>query len=283
MNDHGSPKEQAEQANNKTSWHRLRDLADQVAKGKTQKSIPNLGQLSSLHQARNLAQHHGVAPHIQDLRGFVEPVRAMLEVVCRDLYGLDFERLREWDALEGQALKQWFADCAEAIEAGVPVVAIAGAKVAYRFMIRCVRDVAAPQLPTVSSLGLGGMSIPSQVRSMAEKLDEALVDQQAGVIAVSLGFSIGDHYRFLRCGVGVQVMQMMAGNLQLTRTRSGKPVEEHEEASFMLDYLGRAALYLESTFPGVFDGKNLKTRLRDERLWDLVNESKASGGGGPAP
>jgi len=73
-------------------------------------------------------------------------------------------------------------------------------------------------------------------------------------------------------------MQMMAGNLSLTRTRSPKLEEEHEEAVFMLDYLGRAALYLESTFPGVFTGKNLKTRLRTERLWDLVTQSRANGG-----
>ncbi|HEY8432932.1 MAG TPA: hypothetical protein VIL20_31385 [Sandaracinaceae bacterium] len=62
VHDHGSAQEQAEQGKNTTSWHRLRDLADQVAKAKTQKSIPNLGRLGSLHQARNLAQHHGVVP-----------------------------------------------------------------------------------------------------------------------------------------------------------------------------------------------------------------------------
>ncbi|HEY8432931.1 MAG TPA: hypothetical protein VIL20_31380 [Sandaracinaceae bacterium] len=71
-------------------------------------------------------------------------------------------------------------------------MAIAGAKVAYRFMIRCVREVAAPEPLGLSSFGLSAFNIPSQVRSMGEKLDEALVDQQAGVIAVSLGFSIAD-------------------------------------------------------------------------------------------
>lgn len=273
IHDHGGAQEQAEQASNKTSWQRLRDIADQVAKAKVGKSIPNLGQLTSLHQVRNLAQHHGVAPHMQDLRGFIEPVRAMLDTLCRDAYGVDFERLREWDALENDALKEWFADCAEAIEVGAPFVAIVGAKVAYRFMIRCVRESAAPPFPTVSSLGLSGVSLPPQVRSAVDKLDEALVDQQAGVIAVSLGFSMADHYRFLRSGAGVQVMQMLAGNIDVWHTGTFQAPREAEEAAFMLDYLGRAALYLENAFPGVFQGKSLKTKLRQERIWSLVTKS----------
>lgn len=105
IHDHGTTQQQADQAKNTTSWYRLRDLADEVMKLKVHKGIPNISQISSLHQTRNNAQHHGVAAHIQNVRDFVEPVRTMLEVTYRELYGLNFERLREWDALSSNQLK----------------------------------------------------------------------------------------------------------------------------------------------------------------------------------
>jgi len=276
LHDHGTPEEQSIQGSEKTSWLILRNTANDALRRIKNKTFPHLGKLNSLYKARNLAQHHGLAPNTQDLKEFVEPVREILEIICRDLYGLDFERLREWDALESAELKEWFLASARAIELGVPMVSVAASKVAYRRMIRCVVEVAAPPSLHMTGLSVGGFSLPPGIRGIVEKLDEAILDQQAGVIAVSLGFSIADHYKFLRSGLGLHVQVAIGGKIWLTKTgrAAAQSISDIErEDTFMLDYLGRAAFYLESTFPGVFDGPMFKVPLMEQDIWPSAKDS----------
>lgn len=268
INDHGTAEQHTIQRGNKTTWYGLAELTEKILRAKNLPGIPHARQLETLHKARNLAQHSGIGPHARDVRDFVEPVRAFLDFAAKELFGSHFERLREWDALENPDLKQWFAECAILVESSRPDFAIACVMIAYRRIASWLRETVAPRrggvgLDTHHLRGVPGVS------QIVKQLEDAATDQEAGLVAVSLGFSIAEHYRFLRAGAGIHANVMMSGDIDVVRSSPWRDNPDHNqgEADFALNYLGRAALYMESTFPSVFDGKTMPTKLSAQKWW----------------
>lgn len=272
VRDFGTPEEHKEQGgrfdlNRNDLWK----LADAVVQRKASKTLPERSALKTLHELRNLAQHRGSAPSADEARGAVEPVRALLDFICRDLYDLDFERLREWDVLQHEALRHWLDDCHEALDRGQPFFAAAGCKLAYERIIACVRDAAAG--PDVLHLGrhihVTTRELADAVNGIASAMREGMLALEAELVAVSLGLSIADHFRFERESRGVVVTTMMSGDWEMTR-RGLWPSDDEQarrRAAFMIEYLGKASVLLESAYPGVFADLKVPKRLRDGPHW----------------
>src|SRR5438093_8545165 len=90
VRDHGTPEEQKAQGGRyDLARDKLWNLANAVSERKKNKTLPESASLKTLHELRNLAQHRGTAPGADEIRATVEPVRTLLEFVCRDLYDLD--------------------------------------------------------------------------------------------------------------------------------------------------------------------------------------------------
>lgn len=273
VRDFGTAEEQDQQGGRRDlARDKLWDLAAAVVLRKCSKTIPERSALKTLHEHRNLAQHRGSAPSADEVRGWVEPVRALLEFTCRDLYGLDFDRLREWDALEHEALRIWLDDCFEALDQGAPFVAAATCKLAYERIIACVRDAAAG--PNAAAYFRRTINVPSRemasaVNGLVGAMQEAMVALEAELVAVSLGLSVADHFRFQRASRGVVVNVYGTGDWEMMRHGLWPSDDEkaRANAAFMVEYLGRACVLLESAFPGVFTDLKLPKRVRETRAF----------------
>lgn|GEM_PF-2672955 len=252
------------------TFDKLWDLANEVAITKgVAGGLPNAREHKTLHQARNLAQHRGVIPSTEQISASLEPVRQTLAVIYGSLYCTDFERVQAWDALENPSLREWFHDCLNALEAGSAELATAGCKLGYKMIAQCVRDSAThPHSRFQADAAL--ISVPQEARRIVSQLQEGLEAIEAEIIAVGLGLPIADHHRFLRCGLGINVVRVMSGEARLTVTVPWHPSATDrnlDDASFMLDYLARASLMLESAYPGVFTDFTPPNRFKDESIW----------------
>lgn len=274
VRDFGTPEEQDQQGGRRDlTRDKLWDLAAAVVMRKVSKTLPERPALKTLHELRNLAQHRGTAPSADEVRGAVEPVRAVLDFICRDIYGLDFERLREWDVLEHEALRRWLDDSYEALDRGQHFFAAAACQLVYTRIIKCVRDAAAG--PNAAALLRRMIRLPTRemadaVNGLVGAMQEAMTALEAELVAVSLGLSVTDHFRFLRASRGIVVNEMMSGDWE-TFPRGGLWPSDDEEArttaAFMIEYLGRACVLLESAYPGVFADLSLPPRLREGSHW----------------
>lgn len=273
VRDFGTPEEHKKQGgrfdlNRNDLWA----LADAVVKRKASKTLPERSALKTLHELRNLAQHRGSAPSSDEVRGTVEPVRALMDFICRDLYGLDFERLREWDVLEHEALRHWLDDCYEALDRGQPFFAAAGCKLAYDRIIESVRKAAAGPDGAFHygrHIQVTTRELADAVNAIAGAMREGMLAMEAELVAVSLGLPIADHFRFQRESRGVVVTPMASGHWTMMR-RGPWPSDDEEarvRAAFMVEYLGRACVLLESAYPGVFGSLRLPKRLRESEHW----------------
>ena len=273
VRDFGTADEQNQQGGRRDlSRDKLWDLATAVVQRQTGKSLPERPALKTLHELRNLAQHRGTAPSADEVRGAVEPVRALMDFICRDLYGLDFERLREWDVLEHEALRHWLDDCYEALDRGQPFFSAAGCKLAYERITECVRDAAAGPDAAFQFdryINVSTRELADAINGIAGAMREGMLALEAELVAVSLGLSIADHFRFQRVSQGVVVTTMMSGDWTMMRRGPWPSDDEQarERAAFMIEYLGKACVLLESAYPGVFASLRLPARLRESEHW----------------
>jgi hypothetical protein len=254
------------------SREKLWELAATVIQRKCGKTIPERSTLKTLHELRNLAQHRGTAPSADEVRGLVEPVRTLLEFTCRDLYGLDFERLREWDALEHQPLRSWIDESFDVLDRGAPYLAAASCKLAFDCIVTCVRTAAAGPNAAAHfrrSIRVMEPETAHAINSLSLVLQEAMVALEAELIAVSLGLPVADHFRFQRTSRSIHATLLIGHNWSLTPSSSWPSDDEQGRAAaaFMVDYLGRACVLLESAFPGVFTELKLPKRLRETEHW----------------
>ena len=250
-------------------WHKLWDLADKVAREKgLEAGLPNRPALKTLHEARNLTQHRGSIPSIEEARGAIEPVRQLLASIYAGLYDVDFEHIQSWDGIAATPLREWFHSCNNAISRGHAAVGIIGCKIAYEKIIKCVRKAAfgghplyVPRLPA---------GVTAEARRAIDTIREAAEHLDSQIVAIGIGLSLADHHRFVRCGLGVIVTEMLAGNYSICFVSPWNPNAEDknmEEASFMLGYLAGAALTLETSYPGVFRSYQVRRPLEHEPFW----------------
>ena len=283
--DHGTPEDSAKMARRDLSWPDLWKAADAAARAKLNKGLPEGRQLRTLHEMRNLAQHRGSIPSAEDIAGWVEPTRTLLDFVCRDFYQREFENLREWDALECEPIRHWLMDCAEAIDLEAPYAAVVACKIAYGRIVETVRNTVAGPMPTAAmdrrvtvkdpELAKVVNAIGSSFKEFQSGLQEVLLVLEAEIMAVGIGLSVADHIRFLRCGRGVQVMDVGRSGFRSWAT-GGDPEQHREDAEFMVNYLAKATVMLESALPGVFDGLQLGPRPSETPLWELVERPEPS-------
>lgn len=249
---HGTPEAKAKMAKKDLQWPDLWQAAEEAAQKQLQKGLPGGRELRTLHEQRNLAQHRGSVPSIEDIAGWVEPVRALVAFVCREFYQLDFERLEHWDVLESEPLRRLLTDSAAAIERGELKPTMAKLAAAYQAVARAVQVHVAGRLsvPTVSrsirptspqaAEAVGAMS--GLLVQVQQNLIQGMLAIEAEVMAVGLGLPMADHVRFMR------------------HTRGFVTVAD-DDAEFMLHYLAKGAVMLESAVPGVLNGLDLSGRM----------------------
>lgn len=252
-------------------WDKLWSLADEVARANgLSAGLPNLPALKTLHETRNLTQHRGIIPSLEDARAAIEPVRQLLASIYSGLYGADFERIQSWDGLACTTLRDWLADCHAATEAGYPDVGIVGCKIAYDRIIQCVRSAALGDQSYHLRVHSTLTGLPSDMRHALDALREAAERLDAQIVAIGIGLSLADHHRFVRSGLGVHVSEMMAGNFSITFSSPWNPYDKDKNldaARFMLSYLAHAALTLESSYPGAFASFAVRQALHRESFW----------------
>lgn len=246
--DHGKPDAQAKMARADLKWKELWDAADDAANTKLGNPLPGGQALRTLHEQRNLAQHRGSIPSTEDIERHVEPVRALLNFVCREFYQREFEQLEEWDVLECEPLREWLANCAAAIGRDAPELAIRAAVSAYTAIVRTVQLTVAGPMPSAGfprQIMVKDRDLLNALKTLTETFNtfqrglvDTLLAVEGEIMAVGLGLPIVDHIRFLRC---------TRGHLN---DRVG-------DARFMTHYLAKAAVMLESAVPGVFDSLRL--------------------------
>ena len=245
--DHGSTTAQAKMTKKDLQWQELWQAAHDAATTKVQKSLPGGSILRTLHEQRNLAQHRGAVPSAEDIAAWVEPVRTLLDFVCREFYQRDFERLQHWDALECLALRELLTECSTAIQGGEPHEAINRIRYAYERIAMAVQLHVAgtPPPDTMRRVKVSSPAAGEAVNAMSGILHDVqtrfrtvLLAIEAEVMAVGLGLPMADHIRFVR------------------HARGHLP-EPDEDAEFMLHYLAKASVMLESALPGILDQVNL--------------------------
>lgn len=250
--DHGKPEAQAKMAKSDLKWQDLWQAADDAAQAAVQKGLPCGRELRTLHEQRNLAQHRGAVPSAEDIAGYIEPVRELMSFVCREFYQRDFERLEHWDVLECAPLRQVLSDCAAALARGEHQATIANLSAAYQAVVRTV------QLHVAGQLSPNSMRVPIRVRTpeaaeavsaMSHLLElaqrqllQGMLAVEAEVMAVGLGLPMADHVRFMR------------------HTR-GYVKDVADDAEFMLHYLAKAAVRLESALPDILNGLDLSGQV----------------------
>jgi hypothetical protein len=248
---HGTPDAQAKMTKRDLPWPDLWQVADEASQGKLQKGLPGGRKLRTLHEQRNLAQHRGSVPSVEDITGWVEPVRALVAFVCREFYQLDFERLEHWDVLECQPLRQLLTDCASAIARGEHQPTMSKLAGAYGAVVRTVQVHVAGRLsvPTVSrNIHVKSSEAAEAVNAVSallvqaqQNLIQGMLAIEAEVMAVGLGLPMADHVRFMR------------------HTR-GHVTDALDDAEFMLHYLAKGAVMLESALPGILNDLDLSGR-----------------------
>lgn len=243
--DFGRPDVQAKMAKTDLKWLELWQTADEAAQAAVQKGLPCGRELRTLHEQRNLAQHRGAVPSGEDIAGYIEPVRELLSFVCRSFYHRDFERLEHWDMLECAPLRQLLSDCSSSIGRGEHKETIAKLSTAYQAIAGSVQVfVAGKMSPSTMTRNLTFESreLVRAVTAMSEVLKhlqqqmlQAMLAIEAEVMAVGLGLPMADHVRFMR------------------HTR-GFTTDPAGDSEFMLHYLAKAAVMLESALPGALSG-----------------------------
>ncbi|MGE3966361.1 MAG: hypothetical protein AB7I09_19850 [Planctomycetota bacterium] len=248
--DHGTPEAQAKMAKRDLPWPDLWQAADEAAQAKAQKGLPCGRELRTLHEQRNLAQHRGAVPSAEDIAGMVEPVRELLSFVCREFYQRDFERLEHWDALECEPLRNLLTECLAALDRDEHQTTMRKLADAYNAIVRNVQLHVAGRLapPTMTQrLSFENRELVRAMNSMAEVLLQAqqnlirgMLAIEAEVMAVGLGLPMADHIRFVRHA-------------------NGHVADAPADADFMLHYLAKAAVMLESALPGILNGLDLRS------------------------
>lgn len=246
--DHGKPEAQAKMAKTDLKWQELWQAADDAAQAMVQKGLPCGRELRTLHEQRNLAQHRGAVPSAEDIAGYIEPVRELLSFVCRQFYQLDFERLEHWDVLECEPLRKVLTNSATAIERGEYKPTMEKLADAYQAVVRTVQLHVAGRLsvPTMSRrVHLTSREAAEAVNAVSGLLEAAqhnliqgMLAIEAEVMAVGLGLPMADHVRFMR------------------HTR-GYETDPAADAEFMLHYLAKGAVMIESALPGILNGLDL--------------------------
>lgn len=245
--DHGKPEAQAKMAKTDLKWQDLWQAADDAAQAAVQKGLPCGRELRTLHEQRNLAQHRGAVPSAEDIAGYIEPVRELLSFVCREFYQRDFERLEHWDVLECAPLRQLLSDCAAALARGEHEQTTRRLSGAYRSIAQAVQmTVAGPRAPTMRrNLNVRSPhaaeainAISGMLQGVQHRVFDAMLAIEAEVMAVGLGLPMAEHIRFVRHS-------------------NGHVVDAPTDAEFMLHYLAKAAVMLESALPDILNGLDL--------------------------
>lgn len=195
--DHGTPEAKGRLARKDFAWPELWDAADGAALTTVQKGLPSGKDLRTLHEQRNLAQHRGVIPSVEDLAAWVEPVRALLAFVCQEFYQRDFERLEHWDVLECQPLRQLLTDSASALERGEHEPTMRVLANAYEAIARAVQVSVAGRVSvatTTRNVRITSRELQDVVQTISDVLAQAkrqLIQGmhaiEAEVMAVGLG------------------------------------------------------------------------------------------------
>ncbi len=272
VHEHGTTQEQNRQGGRRDlAWHELWELAEKVSLRKTSKSLPERQRLKTLHEVRNLAQHRGTVPSADEVHASVEQVRSLLEFVTRDLFGLNFETLNEWDALESEPLREWMSDCASAVDLDIPFVAASGAKLCYDLVVGCVQNAAAGPDAWLHrrTINVHSPELAEAIGALQENLQEVLTALESEIVAVSLGLNVAEHFRFQRIARCIHINKYGSGRHEFIRSRGWPSDDEaaRSEAVFMVEYLGKAVLMLESAYPEVFNGLKFPFPLRESGLW----------------
>jgi len=273
VRDFGTTKEQDQQGGRRDlSRDLLWDLAAAVVERKVAKTLPERQALKTLHELRNLAQHRGTAPSADAVRGAVDPVRGLLEFICREIYSLDFEHLREWDVLEHESLRHWLDDCQELLERGQAFLTAAACQLVFTRIQECIRNAAAgpnATAPLRQMVRVPHSELADAINGLVGAIQESVFSLEAELVAVSLGLPVTDHFRFLRISRGVVITESISGNWDAAMSRMWPADDEDARSStaFMVEYLGRASVLLESAHPGIFRDLRLPTRVRDSRHW----------------
>ncbi len=238
--------------------------------------LPNGAELKKLHRRRNASQHDGSIPSVEDIRSFVEPVRQFLEVVFAQVFETSFGQIRLWHTLGCSELKTWLDDAAEAVERlGYPTLTCAACKLAFKAIADRVGEVVGPDQPfgAVPSLPREAADLARFCEQLVDSIQLRIDSVRNYAFALGLGVPIADTHRFQRCGMGIAANQMMAGNINIAliggvNAFHGRSDEQKfDDASFMLEYLGRLSIVLESSFPGLLDGLRLPSPLRKQSYW----------------
>ena len=273
VRDFGTAEEQREQGGRRDlPRDKLWELADRVVSRVAKKTLPERSSLKTLHELRNLAQHRGTAASADEVRRAVEPVRSLLDLICREIYAVDFDRLRTWEALEHAGLRAWIADCFEAIDRGAPFLAAGASLLAYKRVVRAVRGPASlsdASLIVMHAARLHSEDIVTTIEELVDDFQETLIDVEAELVAVSLGISISDHTRFHHAARGI-IMYGSHSAAWSIHPHDRWPADDEvarTTATLMCEYLGLTCVLLESAYPRIFSELVLPGRLCESAIW----------------
>ena len=270
--DHGTPTVQNQfRGNNDLQWHDLWQHADAVALSLSSAySLPRRQQLKSLHSARNQAQHHGISASLTDVQQFIEPTRQFLSAVFNTLFKVDFERFQLWDGLQHPQIKEWLHDCNNALIAQHPDLTIIGIRLLYDQIEGCLRRY-------YSRHGLRPRLEPPVIRDehglfrrFIHSLQTTITSLELNLLTVSLGVSVFDHHRFIRSGHDIRVREFEGGGLHISNrsTWNERPLADRlEEATFMLDFVARLALTLDTAYPDIFAHYHARDPFRQSDIY----------------
>jgi hypothetical protein len=269
------------------NWGQLWRTADKGLNREGNESLPHEAELSNLHRLRNQVQHAGLVPPEGEARRYLTPASAMLRVVFRSVFSLDFDSFRPWDLLGVPWMPRYFGDCEEAIEEGFALGAVAGCVVAHdRIMaamhpwwhrgrvsadVEVLKSVRSDSDPSVQRLATAVYdAFQSLERDHAEMFNQ--IEERA--LALSLGLPALDTLAFLHAKRRISVEH---GDRWFVETSYGDPGDLTPVARKMLDYLWRLLWVIHQTKANVLRAVSPTPPLKEQKTyldWKKAQESK---------
>jgi hypothetical protein len=120
------------------NWKELWQNASDAVQKEKGVALSEQSESSSLHQLRNLVQHHGTEPPTSDVKRYIVSTARMLANSFRDAFDLDFDKLRSFDFVENNDLRRLLNESEEFLSNGNPVVCIIGCKLARKLIVDAV-------------------------------------------------------------------------------------------------------------------------------------------------
>lgn len=265
------------------NWKELWQNASDAVRKEKGVALSEQSESSSLHQLRNLVQHHGTEPPTSDVKRYIASTARMMANSFRDAFDLDFHKLRSFDFVENNDLRRLLNESEEFLSNGNPVVCIIGCKLARKLIVDAIHRYTTNEkfdsLPTARFDTSRDTQTVKKLANFISKFSESSSKRikrlETEIILVGMGLPIVDTRRFMQLQGATTEDLVSDGDLRVyIKTTDIDKDAETANANFLLEYLSRLLRLVEEDNLEILSGIKVQIRLGEHSISSYEGWSK---------